>query len=83
MWENIGATGELYVENYCAKKEIPLKEAMGVVDMDFASDPETVLLDELLDSLEERQIKAGVGEKAKMAIGIAWRSPDVSKDLIT
>ena len=54
-----------------------------MVDTDFASDPETVLPDELSDGLEERQIKAGIGEKAKMAIGIAWRSPDVSKDLIT
>ena len=54
-----------------------------MVDMDFASDPETILPDDLSDSLEERRIKAGIGEKAKMAIGIEWRSPDVSKELIT
>ena len=45
---------------------------MGVVDTDFASDPETVMLDELSDGLEERQINAGVGEKVKMVIGIEW-----------
>jgi hypothetical protein len=56
---------------------------MGMVDTDFASDPETVLLDELSDGLEERRIKVGVGEKAKIAIGIEWRSPDVSKEFIT
>ncbi len=43
-----------------------------MVDMDFASDPETVLPDELLDGLEERWIKAGIREKAKMAIRIEW-----------
>jgi hypothetical protein len=56
---------------------------MGVVDTDFASDPETVMPEELSDGLEERRINAGVGEKAKMAIGIEWRSPDVSNLLIT
>jgi hypothetical protein len=54
---------------------------MGMVNMDFASDPETVLPEELSDGLEERRIKAGAGEKAKMVIGIEWRSPDVSKRL--
>lgn len=54
-----------------------------MLDSDFASDPETVLSDEVSDGLEERRIKAGLGEKAKMAIGIEWRSPDVSKELIT
>ena len=53
---------------------------MGVVDTDFASDPETVLPEELSDGLEERQINAGIGEKAKMAIGLEWRSPDVSRE---
>jgi hypothetical protein len=55
---------------------------MGVVDTDFASDPETVLPEELSDGLEERRVKASVGEKAKMAIGIEWQSPDVSKESI-
>ena len=54
-----------------------------MVDTDFASDPETVLPEELSDGLEERRINAGVREKAKMAIGIEWRSPDVSNLLIT
>jgi hypothetical protein len=56
---------------------------MGMVNTDFASNPETVLLEELSDGLEERQINAGIGEKVKMAIGIEWRSPDVSNLLIT
>ena len=54
-----------------------------MVDTDFASDPETVLPEELSDGLEERQINTGIGEKAKMAIRIEWRSPDVSNLLIT
>ncbi len=54
-----------------------------MVDTDFASDPETVMLDELSDGLEERQINAGIGEKAKMAIRIEWQSPNVSNLLIT
>jgi hypothetical protein len=45
---------------------------MGVVDMDFASDPEMVLPEDLSDGMEDRQIKAGIGEKAKMAIRIEW-----------
>jgi hypothetical protein len=45
---------------------------MGVVNMDFASDPEMVLPEELLDGLEERWIKASAREKAKMVIGIEW-----------
>jgi hypothetical protein len=45
---------------------------MGVLDTDSASDPETVLPEELLDGLEERQINASIGEKVKMAIGLEW-----------
>jgi hypothetical protein len=56
---------------------------MGVVDMDFASDPETVLPGDLSEGLEKRRVDAGVGEDAKMAIGIEWRSPNVSRELIT
>jgi hypothetical protein len=54
-----------------------------VVDTDFASDPETIMPEELSDGLEERQINAGVGEKAKMVIMIEWQSPNVSNLLIT
>jgi hypothetical protein len=45
---------------------------MGVVNTDFASDPETILPEKLSDGLEERWINADVREKAKMAIGIEW-----------
>jgi len=43
-----------------------------VLDTDFASDPKTVLPEELSDGLEERQINTGIGEKVKMAIRLEW-----------
>ena len=54
-----------------------------MVDMDFASDPKTVLLGDLSEGLEKWWVDAGIGEDAKMAIGIEWRSPNVSRELIT
>lgn len=53
---------------------------MAMLDTDFASDPQTCVEDEDFSDgdMKERRRRAGVGEKAHMAIGQAWRSPDVS-----
>ena len=78
-------------KEYCAEKDIPLDEAMVVLDMDFASEPCTCVSDnEGLDgtgenlnnrvggNLARRQQKAGLGDAAKMVVDPAWRSLDVS-----
>jgi hypothetical protein len=49
--------------NYCAEKEIPLNEVMGVVDTDFASDPApSQLSDRLPVSMKSRPSRSMVAK---------------------
>ena len=55
---------------HCVGIGIPVKEVMAMLDTDFASDPQTCVEDEdFSDNMKERHIRAGIGEKAHMAIG--------------
>jgi hypothetical protein len=64
---------------HCVGLSIPVKEVMAMLDTDFVSDSQTCMEDEdFSDNMKKRHIKAGVGEKAHMAIGQTWRSTDVS-----
>jgi len=66
-------------EVHCAGLSIPVKEVMAMLDTDFVSDPQTCVEDkDFSDDMKERHIRAGIGEKAHMAIGQTWRSTDVS-----
>jgi hypothetical protein len=59
---------------------IPLKEAIAMLDTDYASEAQTCGSDtDVLDSTTERRVKAGVGQTAKKVVGLEWRSPDVSE----
>jgi len=56
---------------------------MAVIDTDFATEGQTCVPDtELSEStITTCCIKAGVAPTAKMNVGLAWRSPDVSIDI--
>ena len=50
--------------------------------MDFASEPHSSVSDsdsDFWEDMEDRRVKVGVAAKAWATIGLAWRSPDVSK----
>ena len=70
-------------KDFCADMDIPLNDAMAMLDTDYASEPQTCGSDtEDLDSTADRHVKAGLGQDAKKVVGFEWRSPDVSKELI-
>ena len=78
FWKRTNARRQA-AEVHCTGIGIPVKEVMAMLDTDFASDPQTCVEDEdFSDDMKERRIRAGVGEKAHMAIGQTWRSTDVS-----
>ena len=59
---------------------------MATLDTDYASEPQTCASDsesssgaEDISEMAERRKKAGLGVSAKMAIGLVWRNPNVSK----
>jgi len=56
---------------------------MAVIDTDFAMEGQTCVPNtELSEStITTRCIKAGIAPTAKMNVGLAWRSPDVSIDI--
>jgi hypothetical protein len=59
---------------HCADKGIPIDEGVGVVDTDFASEPHSNMSDsdsDFWEDLEERRVKAGVGIKAWVTVGLA------------
>jgi hypothetical protein len=57
-------------EVYCMGHGIPVWEVMAMLDTDFASDPQTCVEDEdFSDEMKERQIRAGIGEKAHKVVG--------------
>ncbi len=59
---------------------IPLKDAMAMLDMDYASEAHTCGSDtDMSNSIMERHVKAGLGQMAKKVIGYDWRSPNVSE----
>ena len=64
----------------CAEIQIPVAEAMAMIDTNFASDVQTCEsdLDFTGSMIMEQRFKAGLGEASKMAVGLTWRSPDVS-----
>ena len=67
---------------HCATKNIPENKGVGIIDMDFVSEPHTSVSDldsDFCEDLEERRIKAGVMAKAWVMIGLAWRSLDMSE----
>jgi hypothetical protein len=62
---------------------VPVDEAMAMIDTDFATETLTTLEDPMLpNDLQGRRIKAGVGASAHRAVGLAWRSPEVSINVI-
>jgi hypothetical protein len=67
-------------KEFCEDKGIPLKDAMAMLDTDYASEAQTCGSDtELSDSTTDRRVKAGLGKTARKAVGFEWRSPDVSE----
>jgi hypothetical protein len=59
---------------------IPLKDAIAMLDTDYASEPQTCGSDtDISDSTTDRRMKAGLGQTAKKVVGLEWRSPDVSE----
>jgi hypothetical protein len=78
FWKCTNARRQV-AEVHCAGLSIPVKEVMAMLDTDFVSDPQTCVEDkDFSDDMKERHIRAGIGEKAHMAIGQTWRSTDVS-----
>ncbi len=70
-------------KDFCADMDIPLNNAMAMLDTDYASEPQTCGSDtEDSDSTADRRVKAGLGQDAKKVVGFEWRSPDVSKESI-
>jgi len=59
---------------------IPLKDAMAMLDTDYASEAHTCGSDtDMSDSITERHVKAGLGQMAKKVVGYDWRSHDMSE----
>jgi hypothetical protein len=68
------------VKEFCEDEDIPLKDAMAMLDTDYASEAQTCGSDtDISDSTTDRRAKAGLGQTAKKVVGFEWRSPDVSE----
>jgi hypothetical protein len=69
-------------KDFCGSMDIPLKDAMAMLNTDYASEAHTCGSDtDVSDSTTERRVKAGLGLTAKKVVGYEWRSPDVSEGL--
>jgi hypothetical protein len=56
---------------------------MAMLDTDFATEPHTCNEDaNLSEELQGRQAKAGLGNTAKQAIGLEWRSVTVKTSTV-
>ena len=65
---------------FCEDMGIPLKDAMAMLDTDYASEARTCGSDtDVSDSTVNRCVKAGLRQTAKKVVGFEWRSPDVSE----
>ena len=68
-------------KDFCEGMDIPLEDAMAMLDTDYASEAQTCGSDtDVSVSTVDRCVKAGLGQTAKKVIGFEWRSPDVSED---
>jgi hypothetical protein len=57
---------------------------MAMLNTDFATEPQTCGEDPSLpEELRGRRAKAGLASTAKQAVGLEWRSPDVSIVIIS
>lgn len=66
--------------DFCEDNNIPLKDAMAMLDTDHASEAQTCGSDtDVSDSTVDRRVKAGLGQTSKKVVGFEWRSPDVSR----
>lgn len=60
--------------------DIPLNDAMAMLDTDYASEAQTCGSDtDASESMVDRRKNAGLGQTAKKVVGFEWRSPDVSE----
>lgn len=67
-------------KDFCEGMDIPLKDAMAMLDTDYASEAQTCGSDtDMSSSTVDRRVKAGLGQTAKKVVGFEWQSPDVSK----
>jgi hypothetical protein len=65
---------------FCEGMSIPPKDAMAMLDTDYASEVQTCGSDtDVSDSIAKRRTEAGLGQTAKKVVGLEWRSPDVSE----
>ena len=66
--------------DFCGDMGIPDKDAVAMLDTDYASEARTCGSDtEDSDTTADRRMKAGLGQMTKKAVGLEWRSPDVSE----
>ena len=64
---------------FCEDTGIPLKDAMAMLDTDYASEAQTCGSDtDDSESTSDRRVNVGLGQTAKKLVSLEWRSPDVS-----
>ncbi len=69
-------------KEFCEDKGIPLKDAMAMLNTNYANKARTCGTDTDTDGIADRHLKARLDQTAKKVVGLKWRSPDMSEGQI-